>query len=272
MTIAIITARGGSRRLPRKNIKPFCGHPLVAWSIINAKCSINVDEVFVSTDDDEIEEISKNYGASVIRRPNWPDANEAAANRPFCHAIRTLKKEYGDDFDTMIGILPTTPLNKPGDFDNAFDLFKKWGADLILPLRPLREVLLYKKINDMKSRVKIFAKKYEYLGEAGGWSVTTPNNYLAINEVIESDLDSVLDKVDLTDAPQNYFLPMEYWQYADVDTLEEFEFAELLMERYILKGRGTDVYYDYINKKQEESKSNISIAFGNQNQLGLGEL
>jgi len=70
MTIAVIIARGGSKRLPRKNLRPFCGHPLVSWAIVQAKSSRLIEEVYVSTDDDEIEEVSLKYGAKVIRREN----------------------------------------------------------------------------------------------------------------------------------------------------------------------------------------------------------
>ncbi len=60
-TAAIIPVRGGSKRLPRKNVKMFCGHPLMAWAITQAKCSKNIDEVYVTTDDDEIYNCYKNY-------------------------------------------------------------------------------------------------------------------------------------------------------------------------------------------------------------------
>ena len=248
LTIAIITARGGSKRLPRKNVKLFCGHPLVAWAIVQAKCSALINKVFVSTDDDEIEKISKEYGAEVIRRPDWSDANEAAANRPFCHAIGVLKEKYGDAFNLCLTILPTTPLNIPGQFDEAIRKFREIGADMIFPLRPLRETLIHKKLNDIRCRSFLFAKHYEYLGEGGGWCVCTPNWYLKINEQLPSDKDKELDALAYQAGYENYYITTQYWQYADVDTAEEFETAEVLMEHFILKGRGMDVYKDYYNK------------------------
>ena len=69
MIPAIIPARGGSKGIPRKNIVDFCGRPLIAWSIEQALNSKYIDKVYVSTDDDEIADISKEYGAELIKRP-----------------------------------------------------------------------------------------------------------------------------------------------------------------------------------------------------------
>ena len=67
--IAIILARGGSKGIPRKNVLDFAGHPLVAWTVIQAKLSKEVDEVYISSDSDEILEIADKYGAKTIKRP-----------------------------------------------------------------------------------------------------------------------------------------------------------------------------------------------------------
>lgn len=274
MTIAIIVARGGSKRLPRKNILPFCGHPLVAWAIIQAKCSVEIDDVFVSTDDDEIEEVALKYQARVIRRPDWPDADLVAANRPFIHAMGILKGLY-PDFDTVLTILPTTPLNLPGDFDKGIKLYRDYGCDWIRPLRPLRELVVVKKTHPFRCRTDIFDKGYHYLGEAGGWVVTSPEWYMRFNAEI-SDLDEKLNRMDEWAARESYFFPVESWQYADVDTAEEFELGEILMEHFILKGKGAKVYTDYHTEKLAEKKRIdvvMNASFGNSGQLnGLDQL
>jgi CTP:molybdopterin cytidylyltransferase MocA len=257
MVAAIITARGGSRRLPRKNVKSFCEIPLVGWAIIQAKCSKNVNDVFVTTDDDEIEMVAKQYGADVIRRPDWPDANEAAANRPFIHAIEILNKLYPGKYDTILTILPTTPLNKPNDMDDAIEAYRKFGADVVTPFRLMRETVIKKRLNDFRFRNHLFSKKYEYLGEAGGWNVCSPEWYLQTQKNLPSDLDKDLDKMASSQEMnygEGYYIPMEQWQYADTDTLEEFEMAELIMEHFILKGKWCDAYYSYGGKYKTESQ------------------
>jgi len=245
MTIAIIAARGGSKRLPRKNIKLFCGIPLLAWSIIQAKSSKYIDEVYVTTDDNEIADVAVEYGAKVIMRPDWVDADFAAANRPFIHAMKMLKAIHGDIFNEVLTILPTTPLNKPGDFDIGIEEYRKLGCDTMGPLRPIRETVVLEKTHPRRCRMALFDKGYKYLGEASGWVVTNPNWYIAFNSEI-SDLDSVLNEKENWPALERYFFPVEYWQYADVDTLEEFEFAEVVMEHFILKGRKYNEVYKYI--------------------------
>ncbi len=104
--------------------------------------------------------------------------------------------------------------------------------------------MVLKKTHPFRARTDVFAKHYEYLGEANGWIVTSPNYYLEYNSLF-TDLDADLDKMENWPGRECYFIPAQYWQYADVDTAEEFEFAELVMEHYILKGQGQKVYEDY---------------------------
>lgn len=266
MTIAVIIARGGSKRLPRKNVKSFCGLPLVAWSIIQAKTSFLIDEVFVSTDDDEIEAISRVYGAGVIRRPNWPDADKVAANRPFLHAVGILKEQY-PLFDTLVTMLPTTPLVKPGDIDNGIMAFRKYGCDRLMPLIPMRETIVLKKIHQHVGRVTLFDKFYGYLHESNAWLVTTPEWYTSFNGEL-SDLDVDLNDMSNWGSWEWPFIPAEYWQYADVDTQEEFEFAEVVMEYFILKGRGQEVYRNYYTDHSSQTVGiDYSRYIGNSSQL-----
>lgn len=265
MTFAIIPARGGSKRLPRKNVRSFCGRPLIAWSIVQAICSKGIDGVFVSTDDDEIEEISKSYGAMVIRRPKWLDADQAAANRPINHALQVINAEWGSKFDCLVTMLATTPLNLPNDIDKGIDIYRKTGADMLRPLIPKRETVLLRKTHPFVARTEIFDKNYTFLSEGPSWNICSPNWYLAMN-MNQSDLDSVLNNPNNWAKCETYFIEAKYWQYADVDTAEEFEFAEVLMEHYILKGRGMDVYYDY-QKENELEQSQENFHYGNEDQI-----
>lgn len=96
MIIAIIPARGGSKRIPRKNIKEFCGKPMIAWSIEAAKKSGLFEHIIVSTDDVEIADIAKQWGAEVpFVRPEELSDDHTATRPVINHAIEQAKKIYG---------------------------------------------------------------------------------------------------------------------------------------------------------------------------------
>ena len=88
--IAIILARGGSKGIPKKNVLDFCGHPLVAWSVIQAKLSNKTDDVYVSSDSYEILEIANQYGAKTIKRPSNISGDSAKSEEAIYHAINFL--------------------------------------------------------------------------------------------------------------------------------------------------------------------------------------
>jgi pseudaminic acid cytidylyltransferase len=109
MTIAIIPARGGSKRIPRKNIKEFCGKPIIAYSIEAALISGILDEVIVSTDDHEIAEVAEQYGAKVpFRRPPELAGDDVATLAVIAHAIRWFQQNRGS-LDFVCCIYATAP-------------------------------------------------------------------------------------------------------------------------------------------------------------------
>ena len=120
--LAIIPARGGSKGLPRKNIKPLLGKPLIAWTIEQALNSKYIDKVVVSTDDEEIAEISKEYGAEVpFLRPKELARDDSPTIDAIMHAINWFE-ERGEFFDILVLLEPTSPLRKRNDIDNALEL------------------------------------------------------------------------------------------------------------------------------------------------------
>ena len=132
--VAIITARGGSKRIPRKNIKEFCGKPIIAYSIEAALESGLFDEVMVSTDDKEIADIAVRYGAKV---PFMRSSEMAGDFAPTKEVIKEVLNEYkatGRDFDTFVCIYPTAPFVTADKIKNALDLFEKNSADALLPV------------------------------------------------------------------------------------------------------------------------------------------
>ena len=121
MNIAIIPARGGSKRIPRKNIKNFCGAPIIDWAIKAALASKYIDLVIVSTDDNEIANVAIESGAQVpFIRPSYLSDDNTVLNKVIIHALNEVGKVY--DVNYVCTILPTAALIRPKDIDEAFKM------------------------------------------------------------------------------------------------------------------------------------------------------
>jgi N-acylneuraminate cytidylyltransferase len=124
MIVAVIPARGGSKRIPRKNIKPFCGKPMLAWSVEAAKAAGIFDAIIVSTDDDEIAAVAERNGAEAPFRRPAELANDKTPTLPvYAHAIRWFEEHRGA-VNYMCGIFPTAPFLQPHYLKEGLDLLR----------------------------------------------------------------------------------------------------------------------------------------------------
>ena len=133
-SVAIITARGGSKRIPRKNIKEFLGKPIIAYSIEAAVASGVFDSVMVSTDDAEIAEISKKYGAEVPFLRSEKTSNDFATTADVLLEVLDSYKKIGKEFDWFACLYPTAPFITAEKLKGAFEEFEKNGADSLIPV------------------------------------------------------------------------------------------------------------------------------------------
>lgn len=111
--LAVIPARGGSKGIPRKNIRPLAGHPLLAHTIRQAQAVPELDWTVVSTDDEEIAAIAGRYGATVVRRPAELAVDSAPTEWALIHALDHLAETGKGDFDFVVVLEPTSPLRRP---------------------------------------------------------------------------------------------------------------------------------------------------------------
>jgi N-acylneuraminate cytidylyltransferase len=119
-TLAIIPARGGSKSIPRKNIRLFAGHPLIAYSIAAGLAAKTVDRVMISTDDEEIAEIACRYGAEVPFLRPVEFAQDQTPDLPvFIHALEWLAQYKGYRPDLVVQLRPTSPLRRVSHIDGA---------------------------------------------------------------------------------------------------------------------------------------------------------
>lgn len=125
--LAIIPARGGSKRLPRKNVLDLCRKPVIAWSIEAGLDSKYIDRVVVSSDDDEILNIAKKYGAEIIKRPSELAIDTATTFDAIKHTIENLEK-----YDYIVLLQPTSPLRNEKHIDEAIELLEEKNADAVV--------------------------------------------------------------------------------------------------------------------------------------------
>ncbi len=118
--LAVITARGGSKRIPRKNIKEFCGRPIIVYSIKAALESELFKEVMVSTDDPEIAEIALKYGANVPFLRSAKTANDSAATHEVLLEVLNEYKKIGEEYETICCLYPTAPFITAKKLVDAF--------------------------------------------------------------------------------------------------------------------------------------------------------
>jgi len=132
--IAIITARGGSKRIPRKNIKPFLGVPVIKYSIDAALKSGCFDEVMVSTDDKEIAELAISYGAVVPFYRSDHTSGDYAGTAEVLEEVIMEYKHGGLEFEYLCCIYPTAPFVTSERLTEAMAVLKQSGADAVLPV------------------------------------------------------------------------------------------------------------------------------------------
>ena len=132
--IAIITARGGSKRIPGKNIKDFCGKPIIAYSIEAALKSELFDEVMVSTDSAEIADVARRCGAAVPFMRSEATANDYATTRDVLEEVIASYQARGRNFDWFCCIYPTAPFVTAEKLVRAYEKLRETGADSLMPV------------------------------------------------------------------------------------------------------------------------------------------
>ena len=130
--IALICARGGSKNLPGKNIKPLNGVPLIGWSIMVAKQVERISRVIVSTDSEEIAKVAVEYGAEVpFMRPNELAQDDSPEWLVWKHALDYLKNQ-NNEIDGLVVVPTTAPLRSKEDVNNCINEFEKGNVDVVI--------------------------------------------------------------------------------------------------------------------------------------------
>lgn len=156
--VGIIPARGGSKSIPAKNLKEFCGKPLIAWSILSAKAS-GLDRVIVSTDSPEIAEVAKQYGAEVpFLRPAELAGDTIGMEPVLKHTYEWLKENEDYEADALMLLQSTSPLRQTFHINDMLTLFKESGADSVVAVNetPANHTPYWTLVKNKEGNVTLF--------------------------------------------------------------------------------------------------------------------
>jgi CMP-N-acetylneuraminic acid synthetase/3-deoxy-D-manno-octulosonate 8-phosphate phosphatase KdsC-like HAD superfamily phosphatase len=135
--LAVIPARGGSKGIPRKNLKLLAGKPLLAHSILHAKQTPSITRIVVSTDDDEIADVARQWGAEVVHRPTEISGDKASSESALLHTLDWLRANENYEPDLVVFLQATSPCRQPGEIQPAIDMLQRDGADSLLSVGPV---------------------------------------------------------------------------------------------------------------------------------------
>lgn len=222
--LGIIPARGGSKRLPKKNILELCNKPLISWSIEAGLNSKYIDKILVTTDDNEIKNISKKYNIEIIDRPLSLAMDTSSTFEALEHAISMIEEKY----EYIVLLQPTSPLRKYFHIDEAFELLISKDADAIISVSKMDHSPLWSntlpKDNCMKDflRDEIKNKRSQDL-----------ESYYQLNGAV------FICKTDKLLEEKTFFLKENIFAYImdkrysiDIDEEIDFKTAELFLNYY----------------------------------------
>ena len=226
--LCIIPARGGSKGVPGKNIKEICGKPLIAWTIEAAKKAKGIDRVIVTTDDEAIANVAREYGAEVpFMRPAELSSDTASAIDVYLHATEFVMNETGEKIEKFMVLLPTVPLRNETHIEEALAQFEADGATTLISF----------------AEAEVPASWYHKLDENGrvhnagfGQGITMTNRQNNETYIVPNGAIYILD-YDLLKTKRTYYCDntgayiMKPEDSIDIDYPIDFEFAKCLMQK-----------------------------------------
>jgi len=224
--LALIPARGGSKRLARKNVLKINGKPLIAWTIEAALGSRYIDRVFVSTDDDEISGVSEEYGAEVpFRRPGYLASDTATSNDVIIHAIETL--DYRPDI--VVVLQPTSPLRQSLHVDESIELLLDKKAEGVVSVTPCEHSPLW------ANTLPIDGCMGDFLPMVNNKRSQDLDEYYRLNGAIYCfTIDSLVENNGVSYSVNTFSYCMDNESSVDIDSKLDFEFAAFILGKSLI--------------------------------------
>ncbi|SHE63383.1 CMP-N,N'-diacetyllegionaminic acid synthase [Caldanaerobius fijiensis DSM 17918] len=223
--LALIPARGGSKGVPRKNLRCLSGKPLIAYTIEAALQANFIDKIIVSTDDLEIANVSKKYGAEVpFIRPEALATDEAKGIDVILHAMQWLE-DHNEKFDLLILLQPTSPLRDSEDIKNALSLFVRKNADAVVSVCEAEHSPLWMNTLREDLCMKDFIRK-EVLNK----NRQELETYYRLNGAIYLAKWNYIKQYKSFYGDKTYAYIMSREKSVDIDSEFDLQFAEFLMK------------------------------------------
>lgn len=222
--IAVIPARGGSKRLPRKNILDLAEKPLIAWTIEAAQMSVGIDEIIVTTDDSEIEQVANSFGARVIIRPDHLASDTASSIDVVLHAIESQKEKY----DYVLLLQPTSPLRNCKHINDVINMLFEKKADAVISVSETEHSPLWAgelpEDNNMNNFIRDEVKNSR--------SQDLPVFYNLNGAVYMVEIEKLKAEKSFLLSKNAFAYEMKREESIDIDTLLDFEIANLIMKNF----------------------------------------
>ena len=223
----IILARGGSKGIPGKNIMDFCGKPLLAWTIEQCMQAETISNVWVSSDNSEVLDVAKLYGAGVIRRPEDISGDMASSESGWMHAINVLQQK-GNAFDAILAPQVTSPLREPSDIDNAVEKFFNESLDSLFSASVVDDLYFWG--HDHVGTLS--SVNYDYTNRKRRQDfqqqiIENGSFYLFSPEVLQKENNRLGGKID-------YFM-MEFWKMFEIDNIDDARMCSALMKEFLME-------------------------------------
>ena len=228
--LCVILARGGSKGIPGKNIKDLAGHPLIAYTICEAVKSNHIDRVIVSSDDDDIRNVARKYGAEApFTRPEELSTDTAKPVDCIKHATEWAENDGNMKYDYVVELLCTNPFKTSNDIDEALEMQIETDADSVIAVMPLEDhhPIRIKKIEDGK--IRDFNSTLIEIPESRRQDLKH-DAYIRCGSIYSMRRDMLAKGIRYgTEDSRAYILPRE--RVVNIDEPMDFVIASILMEK-----------------------------------------
>lgn len=221
--MAVIPARGGSKRLPRKNILPLAGKPLIGWTIEAAQQSQYIDEVFVSTDCSDIADAAASFG---IRIPKLRAAELSGDTATSASVLVDVLTTYGKHIDIVVLLQPTSPLRRAEHIDEALEMFAEKQASSVISVTPCEHSPLWANTLPEDRSLFNFIRR-----EASVRSQDLPQYYRLNGAIYALDARQLVRSGNIDFNLNAFAYVMETTNSIDIDVQLDLDFAEFCLSK-----------------------------------------